>query len=252
MRVTGMQEYLEKLSVLEDALKVYRAGKIDNITRISWNLDFKTIMGKAFKASMEGQKILDVGCGLGGYIIALAKQGRECHGVDPLTVISLAKARKKAKEEKAEIFLYRAIGEYLPYKDEMFDLVLCLSTLQHISSQKHTLREIRRVLKHDGRLLTSIPTTRNIHTLFRKTVPEHFTAAYSTAAIKKLLAEAGFQIQETTGSGFFPPLSTKILELYYVVFGEKMTRQLIKTLNKIANFWLASAGNVIALCCKSP
>jgi ubiquinone/menaquinone biosynthesis C-methylase UbiE len=247
-----MQDYLEDLSVLESTLKEYRAGKIDNITRISWNIDFKTIMEKAFNASRRGQKILDVGCGPGGYIIALAKRDRECHGVDPLKAISLAKARKNAKEERVAIFLCRAAGEYLPYEDEVFDLVLCLSTLQHVSNQKNTLREIRRVLKHNGRLLTSIPTTQNIHTLFRKTVPAHFTAAYSAAEIKQMLIEADFQILETTASGFFPPFLTRILRFYYVLLGEKTTRRLIEALNKIANSWVASAGNIIALCCKAP
>jgi ubiquinone/menaquinone biosynthesis C-methylase UbiE len=247
-----MQEYLEILSTLEDKLRVSRKGKIDNITRISWELDSKYIMRKAFEASVAGQRVLDVGCGTGTYIIALTKKKRECHGADPLVTISLAKANKRAKEEKAKIFLYKAIGEYLPYKDEIFDLVLCLSTLQHVADQKSTLREIRRVLKHNGKLLISIPTTKNIHTLFREVVPEYFTAAFSTATIRRMFANEGFQILETTASGFFPPFLNKALQIYYAGFGEKLAQKSVETLNKVANMWRASAGNLIILCRKPP
>jgi ubiquinone/menaquinone biosynthesis C-methylase UbiE len=247
-----MQDYLENLSALEDKLTVYRTGKIDDITRISWELDSKKILRKAFEDSVAVQRILDVGCGTGTYIIALAKKKRECHGVDPLVTISLAKANKRAKEERVKIFLYNAIGEYLPYKDEMFDLVLCLSTLQHVADQKNTLREIRRVLKHNSKLLISIPTTKNIHTLFRQVVPEYFTAAFTTATIRRMLANEGFQILETTGSGFFPPFLNKALQIYYAGFGEKLAQKSVETLNKVANMWRASAGNLIILCRKLP
>jgi len=246
-----MQDYNEKLSALENQLKVYRAGKIDDITRISWEIDFRNMLGRAFEASEEGQKILDVGCGPGAYLIALSKRKRECHGVDPLKEISLVKANKKAREERTPIFLCQATGEHLPFKSETFDLVLCLSTLQHVSEQKTTLREIRRVLKDDGHLLTSIPTTKNIHTMFRRTIQEHFTAAYNAAETKELLAEAKFQILETKGSGFFPPLLTKVLGFHYIIFKERITRQILEMLNKVADFWPASAGNIIALSRKS-
>lgn len=245
-----MQDYQEKLSALKNQLKVYREGKIDDVTRISWEIDFETILRMTFKASKKGKRILDVGCGPGGYLIALSERERECYGVDPLKDISVARANKEAKEKKTPVFLCQATGEYLPFRSGMFDLVLCLSTLQHVSDQKMALHEISRVLKDNGYLLTSIPTTKNIHTMFRRTIPDSFTAAYASSEIKDLLAEADFQILETRGSGFFPPFLTKILRFYNTIFKEKITRQLLEILNKIADSWLASAGNIIALCRK--
>jgi ubiquinone/menaquinone biosynthesis C-methylase UbiE len=246
-----MQDYQEKLSELKNQLKVYREGKIDDVTRISWEIDFETILRMTFEDSKKGQRILDVGCGPGGYLIALSERKRECYGVDPLKDLSLAKANKKAKEKKTPIFLCQATGEYLPFRSGVFDLVLCLSTLQHVSDQKRTLHEISRVLKDDGYLLTSIPTTKNIHTMFRRSIPESFTVAYTVAEIEELLVDAKFRILEIRGSGFFPPFLTKILRFYNAIFKDKITRQLLEILNGIADSWLASAGNIIALCRKS-
>jgi O-antigen chain-terminating methyltransferase len=61
----------------------------------------------------------------------------------------------------------------LPVEDDSFDLVLCISTLEHIGrdndvyavdaprdehGDEAALRELHRVLAHDGRLLVSVPT----------------------------------------------------------------------------------------------
>lgn len=249
--VICMQKRFDYLNILEDKLKGYRTGKIDHVTRISWDLNYKVILEKAFNVSIKGHKILDVGCGTGSYITALTKKKRECYGVDPLLAISLAEAHKKAKEEKAKIFLCGAVGEFLPYKSQTFDIVLCLSTLQHVGDQKKTLREIRRVLQSNGKLLISIPTTRNIHTFFKEVVPKHFTAGFTITTVRKLLTCEGFQISEVKGSGFFPLFLNKVLQLFHAMFGEKITKKVIETLDRIANKWLSSAGNLIILSSKS-
>lgn len=61
----------------------------------------------------------------------------------------------------------------LPFEDDRFDLIFCISTLEHIGRDNATydvdapqeehgdeaaLRELRRVLSRDGRLLLSVPT----------------------------------------------------------------------------------------------
>jgi 2-polyprenyl-3-methyl-5-hydroxy-6-metoxy-1,4-benzoquinol methylase len=248
--VICMQKRFDYLNILEDKLKTYRTGKIDPVTRISWGLNYRVILKKAFNVSIKGHKILDVGCGGGGYIIALAKKKRECYGVDPLLAISLAKAHKKAKEEKAKIFLCKAVGEFLPYKSQIFDVVLCLSTLQHVGDQEKMLREIRRVLQNNGKLLMSIPTTRNIHTFFREVIPSHFSAGFNITTVRKLLTREGFQISEVKGSGFFPPFLNKVLQFFHVISGETITKKVIETLDKIADKWLSSAGNLMILSSK--
>lgn len=245
-----MENRSKHISLIENQVKEYRIKKIDAVTRIFWELNYRVILEKALRASMKGQRILEVGCGTGAFITALAKDGRECHGVDPLLVLSLAEAKKKAKKEKTETFLCRAVGEHLPYENETFDLLLCLSTLQHVFNQEETLREIRRTLKSNGKLLISVPTTKNIRTLFREIVPKHFTAGFNLTTIRKLLSYEGFQILEMKGSGFFPPFLNKSLKVCHALFGEAITRNAIEVLDKIANKWLNSAGNLIFLCSK--
>jgi ubiquinone/menaquinone biosynthesis C-methylase UbiE len=245
-----MENRSKHISLIENQVKEYRIKKIDAVTRIFWDLNYRVILEKALGASVKGQRTLEVGCGTGAFITALAKEGRECHGVDPILGLSLAEAKKKAKKEKTETYLCRAVGEYLPYKNETFDLILCLSTLQHVFNYENTLREIRRVIKSNGKLLMSVPTTKNIRTLFRHRVPKHFNAGFDLTTIRKLLAYEGFQILEMRGSGFFPPFLNRGLQVYHKLFGETLTRSAIEVLDKIADKWLSSAGNLIFLCSK--
>jgi 2-polyprenyl-3-methyl-5-hydroxy-6-metoxy-1,4-benzoquinol methylase len=245
-----MENRSKHISCIENQVEEYRTRKIDAVTRIFWDLNYSAILEKALRVSMKGQRILEVGCGTGAFITALAKEGRECHGIDPVIGLSLAEAKKRAREEETETFLCKAVGEHLPYKNKTFDLILCLSTLQHVFNQENTLREIRRTIKSDGKVLISVPTTKNIRTLFREIVPKHFTAGFDLTTIRKLLAYEGFQILEMQASGFFPPFLIKGLQVYHALFGEAITRNAIEVLDKIANKWLSSAGNLIFLCSK--
>lgn len=45
----------------------------------------------------------------------------------------------------------------LPFDDSTFDLVLCLGVLHHIPNVSYVLREIGRVLRHDGQMLLREP-----------------------------------------------------------------------------------------------
>lgn len=176
------------------------------------------------KNSSEGNKILDVGCGVGSYLVGLSKEGRVNYGVDPLWETSLVKAHKKADSEEVDIYLFRAFGEYLPFKDEVFDEVLCVSTLQHVNDQYKTLQEIKRVLKQKGLLLVSVPQTIRKSSFKRLGV---YTMHLNLKILNNMLNECGFKVIETKGCGFFPPFTRKILNYCYPLLGDKITKRII-------------------------
>jgi len=53
----------------------------------------------------------------------------------------------------------------LPLKDESFDAVLCLVTLEHIINTDNLIREMRRILSGNGRLYLSVPNCASIYYL---------------------------------------------------------------------------------------
>jgi SAM-dependent methyltransferase len=46
---------------------------------------------------------------------------------------------------------------FLGFKDNIFDKILCFETLEHCDSPFHVLKEFKRVLKSNGKILVSLP-----------------------------------------------------------------------------------------------
>ena len=237
------------LPSLEERLAECRKGEVGPVTRIFWDLNFEAIMRNAVGISLKNDFVLDVGCGPGSYLIALSKRGRTCYGIDPLRDVSLFEARKRAVEEEVDVFLCQGVGEFLPFESSAFDVVLSMSTLQHVGDQRMTLREIRRVLKDKGLFLVSVPTIKNIGTLFREVETScYFTMGFDIRSFEEILVDGGFRVLDLKGCGFFPPFTYRFLYVFHRFFGEKLTRKMVELLNIFARVWLSAASSLIALC----
>jgi ubiquinone/menaquinone biosynthesis C-methylase UbiE len=95
---------------------------------------------------------LDVACGPGALVLALAAQVRFARGID-LTEELLRRARHLQHERKILNAAFdRGEAEHLPYSDAVFDLVTCQCSLHHMSKPVVALREMVRVMKAEGRL----------------------------------------------------------------------------------------------------
>ena len=95
-------------------------------------------------------RILDVGCGTGANLKMLAAHGR-AEGVD----IS-PQAIDFCRERGLDSVKLGAL-EQLPYDNGSFDLVTALDVVEHLDDDVAGLREIRRVLRPDGRVLLFVP-----------------------------------------------------------------------------------------------
>jgi len=95
-------------------------------------------------------KILDVGCGTGANLKMLTAYG-SAEGVD----IS-PQAVDFCRERGLDSVKLGAI-EHLPYESGSFELVTALDVVEHLDDDVAGLREMRRVLRRDGRILLFVP-----------------------------------------------------------------------------------------------
>ena len=97
--------------------------------------------------SLQGLKLLDVGCGTGTTDRYLAPRVRTLHGVD-ISDEMLVKAQRKVP--KAAFSWYD--GEILPFGDETFDVVVAMCVLHHvpISRRFKLVSEMVRVARPGG------------------------------------------------------------------------------------------------------
>lgn len=95
---------------------------------------------------------LDVACGPGALVLALASRLKFARGID-LTSEMLLQARAFQKERHISNAAFdRGEAEHLPYPDASFDLVTCQCSFHHLPKPGFALREMIRVSKPGGRI----------------------------------------------------------------------------------------------------
>lgn len=95
---------------------------------------------------IQGKQVLDLGCGFGGYSLALQEHGAKVVSVDLSPVETLGKFQ-----------MFRADAQTLPLATNSMDWVICASLIEHVSSPLNLLREIQRVLRVGGLAYLSFP-----------------------------------------------------------------------------------------------
>ncbi|HEX8693061.1 MAG TPA: class I SAM-dependent methyltransferase [Longimicrobium sp.] len=114
---------------------------------------------------VSGARVLDIGCGDAGVLIAFAERGARCAGIE-LDEKSLERGRVRAEEHGVEVDLRRGIAEELPWPDGSFDLVILDNVLEHVTDRGKTLREIHRVLRPGGLLYQVTPKPFALYSLW--------------------------------------------------------------------------------------
>ena len=106
------------------------------------------------KTVTKNSKVLEVGCGEGRSLRDLLPITKNLTGID-----YDQKAVDEAKEslKSPTIKLLKAEATKLPFKEQEFDFVICMTTFANFGSLKHkALSEMSRVLKKEGKIIISV------------------------------------------------------------------------------------------------
>jgi ubiquinone/menaquinone biosynthesis C-methylase UbiE len=121
-----------------DDLDEYRFDKLHYLPRL---VDF---------TGFRGQRLLEVGCGIGTDLVRFARGGARVTGIDlSQTAIDLARKNFDVNGVVAEE-LRVADGEALPFPDGAFDVVYGHGVIQYTANPAQLIRECHRVLKPRG------------------------------------------------------------------------------------------------------
>jgi ubiquinone/menaquinone biosynthesis C-methylase UbiE len=112
---------------------------------------------ESYVGSLEGKRTLSVGSGWGGFVVAASKAGANAVGVEPdVEEIAISKLRAKVRDVESAEFIV-SVGEYLPFKDNSFDFIECVTVLEHVKEPQKVVEEMIRVVKKGGFIYILIP-----------------------------------------------------------------------------------------------
>src|SRR5262249_7180145 len=105
--------------------------------------------------ALPGGRLLDVGCGAGGSLLAALQSGRfsQLFGIDSaLRWLVIAQRRLKDSSRAGEVRLAAASVEALPFSDGDFDSVLLRHLIEHVADPARAVESATRVLAPGGTL----------------------------------------------------------------------------------------------------
>jgi SAM-dependent methyltransferase len=183
-------------------------------------------------------RILDVGCGSGGFLDAMRQLGWETHGRDPSP-----RAGAIARRNGHQVRLGGA--EDVDDPPASYDVVYLNQVLEHTFSPRRALERIHRVLKPDGLLVLAVPNygglqMRLLGRYSSALDPPRHLYQFERRTLGRYLAEVGFRqarIATRTGAQSVP----KALRL--------MLNDLLGTAFRREPAWLAAPFELVTLVC---
>ena len=181
--------------------------------------NFQTSYNFLIKKNIKNLKILEAGCGIGRWIIPLAKKENDVTGIEiEEEAINIIRNNYDVKN----INLVRGDIFDMPFNDEEFDLVISLGVLEHFEKKEvlqAAILEHKRVLKKNGHFLITVPYFSLIRLLFHlpfiklvsfvrklKKTKEYFTEyRYSKKEFRKILEENNLEIIDIIYDELLPP-----------------------------------------------
>jgi ubiquinone/menaquinone biosynthesis C-methylase UbiE len=154
----------------------------------------------------RGQRVLDVACGTG--IVARVAADRLA-GTGEVTGLDLnASMIKVARRLRPDLDWQVGDATDMPFPDASFDVVLCQAGLMFFPDPVAALREMRRVLRSEGRLAVLVwgesagyeLTAQLLEETSGKEIADIFRAPFSMASpnhVSGLFAQAGFDSPES-------------------------------------------------------
>lgn len=163
----------------------------------------------------KGDKVLEIGSGMGEFTRYLVKTGAEITGLE-ITSEFVKKTRETIKAKNV-VFCQGDIHG-VPFKNNSFDFVVGNAILHHLDLKK-ALPEITRVLKNKGKIILFEPNLTNPHVFLERKIsilrrlsgvsPDE--TAFFRWRLKKSLERAGFKNVQVRPFDFLHPLTPKAL-----------------------------------------
>ena len=168
------------------------------------------------RSTLEGKKVLDVGCGGGILAQALGELGAEVTGIDASEkTIGVAKSHSELIKSDVKFF-QQTIEEFVSSNPEAkFDVITCLEMLEHVPSPGDIINSCSKILNDNGDIFFSTINRNPKSYLFAVIGAEYvlnllprgtheYEKFIKPSELAKWIRDAGLTTQETIGLSYNP------------------------------------------------
>lgn len=192
------------------------AGAYDYSRYLYWTRKMEEAEERVVKKWVDGFSgvCLDVGCGTGRYALKIAGEGVEVVALD-LSLKMLKRLKLKAKKSAVyeRVNVVVADGERLPFREDVFDGLVCALALDHFVDCDGAAGEFSRVLKGDGLCVVSVFNGYMLGDFQRRygfgdKVPFRtesmspvlvFEVGHSAGEVEEIFRKYGFRVEDVKG-----------------------------------------------------
>ena len=190
------KEYTEKILSYENNHWWYH-GRRDMITKLLNGYNNKTA-------------ILDIGCSGGALLRILKKKGyNDVVGID-ISKESIKQCKKKGLKN-----VHVMNGAKTSFDTEQFDIIIASDILEHIKLEEEALKEWKRILKKNGKLLIFVPAFNSLWSN-HDNIYRHYRR-YTKKSLRKSLSKVNFKLEKVSYwnfVSFFPASLVRFLQRY--------------------------------------
>ena len=196
----------------------------------SFNIKRKTQLAIG---GLPSGRLLDIGCGVGDFLVQIQNQGWGVQGVEP------SEDAKKIAETRLG-FCPQAPTDYALFEDSSFDVITMWHVLEHVDDLHFQTSEIVRLLKPGGRLILALPNFQSFDCQYYKDkwaawdVPRHLNH-FAPDTLRNIMTSLGFQVIDT---------QRLIWDAYYISYMSE--RFLGHSLPLVRGAWIGLRSNWMA------
>ena len=215
---------------------------------------------------VEGERILDIGCGRCIDAAELAKRSAAVVGLEPSPVM-IKHASEHIFENGGNMCLVRGVGEHVPFRAQSMDKVVCKGALDHFPDPTMVMEQIALVLRPGGKTIIAIANFESLGFKLGRAiwwcrkklgfkasvgrmlweVPEDHTYKFDYSSLRRLL-ETCFEVEQASGVSLL--FGIPWWGMFLAKLPKKISLAILNSLDKVARYF-PSLSDVVVLRCRA-
>lgn len=146
------------------------------------------------ESALPNRKLLDFGCGAGGFLLKARELATTTHGVEP-------EIRLSSHYQSHGLTVFQNLSDISTDIQAGYDIITIFHVLEHIPNPKAILGELSEMLEDDGQIIVEVPNADDaLLTLYNSSPFSHFTYwschlfLYTVKTLQMLFSQVNLKI----------------------------------------------------------